>query len=322
VSDTARALSFEEIATANFPPADPVLIHTASGAPVLCTGHLGQVSGPRGLGKSWFGRTWAVVIASGGSALGYDAPRPRRVLYLDGEMAQEDIQERDITLAGMIHIPHTPELETIAADWQDEPLPRIDTPEGQAFIAEYVEWAEVIIVDNRSCLFDSAGEKDAEAWEPAAQWLMQQRRDKKAVMMVHHANRLGTARGISKPEDPLNLMIELTRPKDYSPEQGARFNVEFTKHRNIRGGEAAKGYTARLTPEGWVIEAALSTAEKRLLEKVREAWTSGTPFRSKSDGVKRAGDNRSTTLSAWDRLEGTGMIRPMLSAEGREYKAA
>jgi len=44
--------------------------------------------------------------------------------------------------------------------------------------------------------------------------------------------RMGRQRGTSRREDSLDTVIALRRPDDYSPEQGARFEVHFEKLRN------------------------------------------------------------------------------------------
>jgi hypothetical protein len=43
---------------------------------------------------------------------------------------------------------------------------------------------------------------------------------------------MGRQRGTSRREDALDTVIALRRPDDYSPEQGARFEVHFEKLRN------------------------------------------------------------------------------------------
>ena len=75
-------------------------------------------------------------------------------------------------------------LLIVAADWQHEYLPRMDTPEGQSSIEPLVENADVIIFDNRSCLFDPEGEKDPTAWQPTQDYLLSQRRRDKASLLA------------------------------------------------------------------------------------------------------------------------------------------
>ena len=120
-------------------------------------------------------------------------------------------------------------MTIIAADWQDDYLPRLDTEAGQTEIEPYVENADLIVLDNRSRLVDPDGEKDPSAWQPMQDWLLSLRRRGKAVLLGHHSNRMGGARAHSKAEDPMNLLINLTRPDDYRQDQGARFAVTFDK---------------------------------------------------------------------------------------------
>jgi hypothetical protein len=48
--------------------------------------------------------------------------------------------------------------------------------------------------------------------------------------------RMGRQRGTSRREDALDTVIALRRPDDYSPEDGARFEVHFEKLRNRGAG--------------------------------------------------------------------------------------
>ena len=65
-------------------------------------------------------------------------------------------------------------------------------------------------------------------------------------LLVHHAGTNGRQRGTSRREDALDTVIALRRPEDYSPEQGARFEVHFEKLRNRVDGDAAVPFEAKL----------------------------------------------------------------------------
>jgi putative DNA primase/helicase len=56
----------------------------------------------------------------------------------------------------------------------------------------------------------------------------------------------GRQRGTSRREDALDTVIGLRRPEDYSPEQGARFEVHFEKLRNRVDGAGAVPFEASL----------------------------------------------------------------------------
>jgi putative DNA primase/helicase len=270
-----------------------------------------QIFAERGVGKTWLARTFAIVMASGGSAMEFRAPKPVKILYLDGEMASEDIQERDRRLVECLKPSREPLLRTVAADWQDEYLRRLDTDEGQAAIEAHVEWADVLIIDNRSCLFDPSGERDPNAWEPAQRWLLSLRRQGKAVILVHHSNRMGGPRGISNAEDPLDVIIALTRPAKYETSEGARFTLSFEKNRGFAG-PAVAPLTARLTPGGWVIEEPEESnkeIKRKLLSVVSSRRKVGTPVTSANDAIKEAKVGRNEALKVWKELIEDGLVR-------------
>src|SRR5215468_5734601 len=62
----------------------------------------------------------------------------------------------------------------------------------------------------------------------------------------YHAGTNGRQRGTSRREDALDTVIALRRPEDYSPEQGARFEVHFEKLRNRVDGNGAVAFEARI----------------------------------------------------------------------------
>jgi len=62
--------------------------------PVLPTKGLAMVHSARGIGKTHLALAIAYTVASGGSLLGWWAPEPRRVIYVDGEMPAATMQRR------------------------------------------------------------------------------------------------------------------------------------------------------------------------------------------------------------------------------------
>ena len=63
-------------------------------APIMPLPGLAMLYAPRGMGKTFVALSAAYAIASGGKALRWTAPTPRRVLYIDGEMPAVQLQER------------------------------------------------------------------------------------------------------------------------------------------------------------------------------------------------------------------------------------
>jgi hypothetical protein len=81
----------------------------------------------------------------------------------------------------------------------------------------------------------SGSESASDGWLPMQNWLLKLRRLGVAVLIIHHAGVNGWQRGTSRREDALDTVIALRRPADYSPEQGARFEVHIEKARMLLG---------------------------------------------------------------------------------------
>ena len=62
--------------------------------PWLPTQGIGFIFAATGLGKSLFAMNLAYAVAIGGNYLKYSCPKPRKILYIDGEMSYHDIYSR------------------------------------------------------------------------------------------------------------------------------------------------------------------------------------------------------------------------------------
>ena len=107
---------------------------------------------------------------------------------------------------------------------------------------------DLLILDNLSTLCTSRSESASDAWVPMQNWLLGLRRRGISVLLVHHARTNGRQRGTSRREDALDTVIALRRPEDYSPEQGARFEIHFEKLRNRVNGADAIPFEEALKP--------------------------------------------------------------------------
>lgn len=303
------AYTLAEFLKVRFPDRRPLLCR--GDVPVFREGHLGEVYAPRGCGKTWLLQTLALVASSGVEALGFRSPEPSRVLYVDGEMASEELQGRFTRLCEMLGASPSGHLSIIGADWQRDFMPRLDTAEGLATIEPHIESADLIMLDNRSCLFDPEGEKDPVAWQPAQDSLLSLRRRGKAVLLAHHSNRMGGARGHSKPEDAMNLLLKLSRPEGYVQDQGARFLVEFDKARGVHG-PAAAPFIAALTETGWAIEGASEAEEdavtRRLMDYLATMDRIGERPKSATAAVAGAAVNKQAGLRAFALLRESGKV--------------
>jgi putative DNA primase/helicase len=205
-----------------------------------------MIYSPRGIGKTLLGLTTAYGIAAGADFLGFKIETPRKTLYIDGEMPAQTMQERLAAIdRGFAKRPQTDShLRILLSDLVEKGLPDLGTAEGQAWFDARVAEAEVIICDNLSTLVRSGKENEAEGWLPVQSWALRHRRAGRQIIFLHHAGKGGGQRGTSRKEDVLDTVINLRRPSDYLPSQGARFELHYEKCRSFYG-EEAQSFEAR-----------------------------------------------------------------------------
>jgi putative DNA primase/helicase len=136
-------------------------------------------------------------------------------------------------------------FRVLAAD-QIEAGINLSVEEGQQALDPLLEGLDLLILDNLSTLCTSRSESASDAWVPMANWLLSLRRRGISVLLVHHAGTNGRQRGTSRREDALDTVIALRRPEDYSPEQGARFEIHFEKLRNRVDAAGAMPFEAKI----------------------------------------------------------------------------
>jgi len=263
-----EAVCAHDLAAMQFKQRDTIL------EPWLHSQDLCMVFAARGIGKTHFALAVAYAVATGGTFAKWSAPKARKVLYLDGELPGSVMQQRLL-----MHLPDVePEpgyLRIFTPDLLPEGqlMPDLSTHEGQAAIDHMVQDAEVVFVDNLSCWARSGRENEAESWLPIADWILSLRRRGIAVILVHHAGKGGQQRGTSKREDLLDVVIGLSRPKDYDPTQGAVFIAEFTKSRGLKG-DAVEGLELQLggteDRASWVFRTVESSTYDRVVALAKE----------------------------------------------------
>jgi len=206
-------------------------------SPWLLCQSTNMIYAPRGTGKTLLGLSIAYAVASGGELLGWKAPKPRKVLYLDGEMLAAPLQERLLSCAAGATLPDGM-LYIITPDLQEGfiPMPNLGTPGGQAAVSEAIDrhQAELIILDSLSSLHvTEVSENEAESWNPIAGWALQQRVKGRSIIFFHHANRQGGQRGTSKREDMLDITLVLRPGPEHEVNKQAKFEIRIEKARSM-----------------------------------------------------------------------------------------
>ena len=225
-----RWLTLDQLLKLELPPRSFLL------EPWLQTGALVMVHAERGRGKTFFALSTAISVASGRAFGPWETPRPYKVAYIDGEMPAVDMQDRMQRLWGKTKECKA-NLKCLLHGVQSGQIPDLATLEGQKTIEPDLEDMDLIILDNLSTLVRSGVENEAESWQVVQDWLIRLRSMGKTVLLVHHSGKKGAQRGTSKREDVMDVVIKLQRMGEYTPEQGARFRVEFEKARNLHGPE-------------------------------------------------------------------------------------
>lgn len=266
-----RTVSIVELLQHDF----PVLAYLLY--PILHTQSLNMIHAWRGIGKTFFGLCLAYAVASGGRFLKWHAEKPRGVLYLDGEMPGNSLQAR---LAGIIdsneNEPPPGFFLVLTPDLQEPGnMPDLSTPEGQAAIDALVTAdTALIVVDNLSCFIRSGRENESESWLPQQGWALRHRAAGRTVLFIHHSGKGGTQRGSSKKEDVLDLVLNLKRPIDYEPSQGACFEVVFEKSRHLTGADTTSFEATLSTDEhgkqSWVFKDVQETTFERVVSLANE----------------------------------------------------
>jgi putative DNA primase/helicase len=235
-----QAVGINDFLKLEIPPREMLL------DPILPERSLAMLYAPRGLGKSWLALSMGLAVASGQPILRWSVQRQRNVLYVDGEMPLVSLQERlkAIAVPFGTDIPNDG-FRILAADQIDGGI-NLSSTDGQRPLEPLLEDVDLLILDNLSTLCTATSESASDAWVPMQNWLLKLRRREIAVLLVHHAGTNGRQRGTSRREDALDTVIALRRPEDYSPEQGARFEIHFEKLRNRVDGDGAAPFEARV----------------------------------------------------------------------------
>jgi putative DNA primase/helicase len=210
--------------------------------PIIPEKGLAMCYSPRGMGKTRLSTGCGLAASTATQFLKWKAPKPRRVLLLDGEMPAPALQELwQTTLASAPIKPAPGMFQIISSDLlEDIGIGNLADPKTQVEIDELVtqEGTELLMLDNLSSLTSVLRDNDEGSWQTMKAWLLKLRRRGISCFLFHHAGKGGDQRGTSAREDVLDTVISLRHPSDYRQDEGCRFEVHFTKHRGFHGPDA------------------------------------------------------------------------------------
>ena len=238
-----------------------------------------MVFAPTGVGKSLFALGVAAAVAGGGTFGHWEAPAPRRVLLVDGEMDPSDLKSRfqlivDAATGGdkqqvidNIHVyarHDQPVGDTSFPDFGDEGH--------EQRILERIRLVrpDLVILDNLSTLATVDDANASEAWDPFLKLLHRIRETGAAVLVIHHANKGGeTYHGSSKIPVMFDSLARLKPHDSIGGTGGASFKLDFTKLR-MQSPDAGQVYTVKFEDGSWswdtLVDPEVADLVRRFLE--------------------------------------------------------
>lgn len=249
--------------------------------PCLETQGICLIYASAGVGKTLFALNIAYAIASGGDFLKYACPKPRKVLYIDGEMKLSQIASRlkNIMQAqGVCDFPDN--LNVLTPDEVQKigyRMFKIDDPQGQNIYNKLIDKydIEVIVADNISVL-SNIDENKAHEWTPIIEWFLYHRSKGRSVIAIHHAGKdKNSYRGSSRLLDCVDTAISLQPVNDDNLEDDIapppkKFKVVYQKARAF-GGKDAMPYEVTLDNGNFTYQ----SAEMSAIDKVIECLNAG-----------------------------------------------
>jgi putative DNA primase/helicase len=298
-ADTIASASVDEFLTAQFAPREMVL------APILPSQGLTMLYSRRGVGKTYLTLAMAHAVARGGSFLRWSAPRPRRVLFVDGELPAPVLQQRLRAIVSGLPaseppLPKSDSLKIITPDLQRSAMPDISTTRGQEMIEARLDGDDLLVLDNLSCLARSGKENEGESWIPVQDWALRLRQQGISVLFLHHAGKGGQQRGTSRREDLLDTVIALRQPDDYCATQGLRAEIRFEKARGFFGEDARPFEVHMEIQDGAAVWSITGEKDKSISAQVFELFEEGLSVREVAERLSLSKSRVGRLREAWD----------------------
>jgi hypothetical protein len=226
-----QTFSYKQVSESPVQPREALVL--CNGQPMLWSESITELFAWRGTGKTLLSLGLALHLAAGKSMPGFDIPKARKVLYVEGELPASQLKERIAQLSqGLGDISG---FNLTAKSWQGrrrgQAAVTINTEAGRLAIEAELEdtGATVLVLDSVASLarIDTNNE---EQWIPLIEWMVDLRCRGICVVYLQQAGKKGEQRGHSVSEDRIDRAIKLTKTAK-NPNGGASFKMTFTKER-------------------------------------------------------------------------------------------
>ncbi|HEY1745422.1 MAG TPA: AAA family ATPase, partial [Xanthobacteraceae bacterium] len=126
VSPPFQSVGFNDFMNIQMPEREMLL------DPIIPTASLSMLYAPRGVGKSWLALSIGLAISTGSPLLRWNAPKKRKVVYLDGEMVLPETKSRLQSISQILGVaPTNDHFHILSADNTEAGL-CVSSEEGQA----------------------------------------------------------------------------------------------------------------------------------------------------------------------------------------------
>ena len=214
--------------------------------PWLYDKQINVIHAPKGAGKTWFALSIAVAITHNKN-IGdrWIVKQPSGVLYIDGEVAFQELRGRIKALAkghkrvapfGIIS------NDEMSNNHNGAYINLSDKPIREA-VRDYLELHpeyRVIFLDNKAMLCPGGDENSKSDYDAFNQWVQSLQRSGLTIIIVHHSNKTGGMRGTSAVADNPEYIFALKDIPVVSRKEGMTSSVFFEKSRNVFGPDADK----------------------------------------------------------------------------------
>jgi hypothetical protein len=195
-------------------------------------------SADTGLGKTMVSLAWAFAMGLGRHFLHWKGHRKARILYLDGEMPRDLLQERVVLACQWFGIKPSQAENVSLLSTEDVDMPPLNTEEGQVWLDNFIDdedGFDFIIFDNLSTLTTGImkEEESTQAMKPYMQSLTKRRI---GHMWIHHTGH-DKSRGYgSKVRE---WQMDTVMVGEQVDRDHVSFNLNFTKARRRKPSNAS-----------------------------------------------------------------------------------
>jgi len=268
-----RRLTASEVMTLPVPEPEPVL------GPWLVLRERTMLYAATGIGKTFVALAIAHAIASGSRFLSWTPDKPRKVLYIDGEMSLARIRQRIMALDLGADYSLPPENFMIVSD-DDQDIKNLADKRYHPEYSELAKGCDVIVIDNLlSCTRAlPTRNSDVDTWLGLKSWIDLERKKNKAVLFVHHEGKGGMQLGTSMRDNDMDNKINLRWTRLTRPPNGIEIEWHFEKTRNTFGSAIENLHIELLdneTPQGLATTLTSSPLEPMVHQAIRKAYYSG-----------------------------------------------